>query len=71
MSYKHVDTAGDLVRFGCSLKVECTHCHAARTLSGIEVCQVHGNARIERLAPRLKCRRCGKKAAKLAVLPPV
>jgi hypothetical protein len=25
MSYKHVRTAGDLVRFGCSLKVECAH----------------------------------------------
>jgi hypothetical protein len=37
MSYKHVGTAGDIVRFGCSLKVECTACHAARTLSGIEV----------------------------------
>jgi hypothetical protein len=31
MSYKHVGTAGDLVRFGCCLKVECTACDAART----------------------------------------
>jgi hypothetical protein len=31
MSYKHVGTAADLVRFGCSLKVECAHCGAART----------------------------------------
>jgi hypothetical protein len=30
MSYKRVGTPGDLVRFGCSLKVECTACHAAR-----------------------------------------
>ena len=37
MSYKHVGTAGDLVRFGCSLKVECTACGAARTLNGVEV----------------------------------
>ena len=37
MSYKHVGTAGDLVRFGCSLKVECTHCGAARTMNGVEV----------------------------------
>lgn len=42
MSYKHVGTAGDLVRFGCSLKVECTACDAARTMSGVEVMQVHG-----------------------------
>ena len=42
MSYKHVGTAGDLVRFGRSLKVECTHCGAARTMNGIEVHRVHG-----------------------------
>jgi hypothetical protein len=71
MSYKHVGTAGDLVRFGCSLKVECTACDAARTMSGVEVMQVHGNARLERLRPRLICRRCKRKAAKLTVLPPV
>jgi len=35
MSYKHVGTAGDLVRFGCSLKVECTHCGAARTMNAV------------------------------------
>src|SRR5215213_1408156 len=52
MSYKHVGTAADLVRFGCSLKVECTACGAARTLTGIEVHGVHGSARIERLAAR-------------------
>ena len=32
MSYKHVGTAGDLVRFGCSLNVECTHYGAAARL---------------------------------------
>jgi hypothetical protein len=42
MSYKHVATAFDLVRFGCSLKVECTFCGAARTMNGIEVARVHG-----------------------------
>jgi hypothetical protein len=42
MSYKHVATAGDLVRFGCSLKVECSHCGAARTMNGVEVHRVHG-----------------------------
>jgi len=71
MSYKHVGTAADLVRFGCSLRVECTACGAARTMSGIEVARVHGKGRFPQLAPRLKCSRCGKKAARLTVLPPV
>jgi hypothetical protein len=62
---------GDLVRFGCSLKVECTYCHAARALSGIEVMQVHGSrTSLERLASRLICSGRNKKAARLAVLPP-
>lgn len=71
MSYKHVGTAGDLVRFGCSLKVECTHCGAARTMNGVEVARVHGNRQLSKLAPRLKCHRCRKKEAKLTVLGPV
>jgi len=33
MSYKHVGTAGDLVRFGCSLKVEGTHSGAQIALA--------------------------------------
>jgi hypothetical protein len=68
MSYKHVATAGDLGRFGCSLKVGSTHCGAARTMNGVEVHPVHGDAN---LTPRLKCRRCYRKAAKLTVLGPV
>ena len=71
MSYKHVATAGDLVRFGCSLKVECTACGAARTMDAIDVARVHGNANLTHLAPRLKCKRCKKKEARLTVLPPV
>jgi hypothetical protein len=71
MSYKHVGTAGDLVRFGCALRVECTHCFAARTMNGVEVLNVHGNRQLSQLAPRLKCRRCGRKAAKLTVLDPI
>ena len=71
MSYKHVATARDLVRFGCSLKVECGNCGAARTLSGIDVHRVHGSQQLSQLAPRLKCARCKKKAAKLTVLGPV
>jgi len=71
MSTKHVRNAADLVRFGCSLKVECTACGAAQTLTGIEVHRVHGSASLELLRPRLKCRRCRLKVAKIAVLPPV
>lgn len=51
MSYKHVGTAADLVRFRCSLKVECTACGAAPTMTGIEVHRVHGSASLERLRP--------------------
>ena len=71
MSYKHVGTAADLVRFGCSLKVECTACGAARTMNGVDVHHANGNRQLTQLAPRLRCRRCRKKAAKLTVLPPV
>jgi hypothetical protein len=71
MSYKHVGTAGDMVRFGCSLKVECTACGAARTMNGADVHQVHGNRQLSHLRPRLQCRRCKKKAVKLTVLGPV
>lgn len=71
MSYKQVGTAFDLVRFGCSLKVECTHCGAARTMDAIDVARVHGNANLTHLAPRLKCARCKRKEAKLTVLGPV
>lgn len=71
MSYKHVGTAGDLVRFGCSLKVECTHCRAARTMSGMEVYDLHGTRQLSLLPRRLKCRRCKRKQAKLTVLGPV
>jgi len=52
MSYKHVASAGDLVRFGCSLKVECTACGAARTMDAIDIARVHGNANLTHLAPR-------------------
>lgn len=50
---------------------QCTYCHAASTLSAIEVYVVHGRGRLDRLAARLKCRRCGKKEARLTVLDPV
>jgi hypothetical protein len=54
MSYKHVGTAGDLVRFGCSLRIECTHCAAANTLTGAEVVRRCGPGDIEAIRRRLK-----------------
>ena len=65
----HIRAAADLVRFGCSLKVECTACGAAQTLTGVEVHRLHGSASLELLRSRLKCRRCRMKAARIAVLP--
>ena len=70
MSYKHVGTAADLVRFGCSLR-ECTRCAAANTLTGPEVVRRCGPGDIGAIRRRLKCQRCGAKGARLVVLPPV
>ena len=36
-----------------------------------DVARIHPTGRIEQLARRLKCSRCGKKEAKLTVLGPV
>lgn len=83
MSTKHVRTAADLVRFGCSLHVECGACGAATTWSAVEVVKrcaearshagVHGEhwrGDLARIKRRLKCARCGAKAAQLIVLRP-
>ncbi len=71
MSYKHVGTAADLVRFGASLRIECTACAATNTMSAREVVQRCGPGSLEAIRRRLKCDRCKKKAAQLIVLPPV
>ena len=71
MSTKHVRTAADLVRFGCSLRIECNHCAATNTLSARAVVARCGPGDIEAIRRRLKCARCKKKAARLTVLPPV
>jgi hypothetical protein len=72
MSTKHVRTIADLVRFGAGLKVECRGCGTARTLDGYQAARAGGGAgSIADLATRLKCGRCGKKAAKVTILPPV
>lgn len=70
MSTKHVDTAADLVRFGCSLKIMCAHCGAARTMRAVEVVQRCGPGDLDAIRARLRCGRCRKKAARLAVLSP-
>ncbi len=44
--------------------------HAPFTV-GVFDHHANGNRQLAQLAPRLKCRRCRKKAAKLTVLPPV
>jgi len=71
MSTKHVRTTGDLIRFGCALRVECTHCHSARTLSATAAVKGLGLVAIKGAARRFRCIRCGFKAAKILVLPPV
>ena len=56
MSTKHVDPAADLVRYGCSLKVECTGCGAARTMSGVEVVRRCGPRDLQDIRSRAKVR---------------
>jgi hypothetical protein len=71
MSTKHINTAGDLVRFGASIRIECGSCGSARTLSGTEMVSACGAGSLRNSARRLKCARCGEKVARLAVLPPL
>jgi len=71
MSTKHIDTAADLVRFGASVKIDCTKCGAARTLSGPEVVKACGSGSLRTSERRLKCTRCGGKEAWLTILPPL
>jgi hypothetical protein len=40
-------------------------------MNGVEVHRVHGNQQLSQLAPRLKCRHCKRKAARLVVIGPV
>jgi hypothetical protein len=71
MSTKHVNTASDVVRFRASVKLECAHCGAARTLDGMELVRMCGAGSLGDAQRRLKCSRCGKKGPRLIVLPPV
>lgn len=71
MSTKHIRTVADLVRFGAGLRVECGDCGSARTLDGFEAAKLVGSAKLTGLGRRLRCARCGAKAARLMILPPV
>ena len=71
MSTKHVRTTADLCRFGASLRIECGACGAARTMGGAEMVRACGAVALRGLPERLRCARCGAKAARVAVLPPV
>jgi hypothetical protein len=59
------------MRFGASLRIECNHCAAANTLSAAEVMTRCGPGDLEPIRKRLKCARCGRKAARLVILPPL
>jgi hypothetical protein len=71
MSTKHVRTGGDVLRFGCSVKVDCNDCGSSRTFAAMDWVMVAGGKSLEAARRRLKCGRCGKKAARVTVLGPV
>ena len=71
MSTKHVRTVSDLVRFRCSLRIDCGDCGSTMTVTGYEAAKICGTGPLEGLARRLKCARCGQKAARLMVLQPL
>jgi hypothetical protein len=65
MSTKHVRSVSDLVRFKCSLRTDCGDCGSTRTVTGYEAAKIGGVGSLDGLARRLKCTRCGMKAADL------
>jgi hypothetical protein len=71
MSTKHVRTTGDLVRFGCALRIDCGHCRSTRTLSATAACRGLGMIDLKGVSRRFRCLRCGFKQARVMVLPPV
>jgi ribosomal protein L37E len=71
MSTKHIRTTGDLMRFGAALKVTCRDCGSAKTFSGVHAVMTFGNVPLWHTEERLKCSRCGKRAAKVEALSPV
>lgn len=71
MSAKHIRTTADLVRFRASIRIDCPHCGAARTLDGGAAVGALGVCGFEEAEARLKCGRCRAKGARVTVLPPV
>jgi len=71
MSAKHIRTTADLVRFRASVRVDCGHCAAARTMTGPDVVSSCGVSDFEAMEQRLRCARCGARQARVTVLPPI
>lgn len=69
MSTKHVRTAGDLVRFGVGLQVQCKGCGRSESYAAWDVARVFGSATLASIAKRLRCEQCGAKKARLIVDP--
>ena len=70
MSTKHVRTGGDVLRFGCRVKVTCGACGSSRTFAAFDWVMAAGGGSLEAARRRLKCGQCGKKAARVAAMPP-
>jgi len=71
MSAKHIRTTADLVRFRASVRIDCSGCAAARTLTGPEVVTRCGVTDFDTMELRLRCVRCGARQARVTVLPPI
>ena len=69
MSTKHVRTGGDVLRFGCSVRVECRNCGSVREFGARDWVRVAGGGSLEAARRRLKCGKCGKKAARVSARP--
>ena len=71
MSTKHVRTTGEILRFNCSLKVDCTDCGNSRVFEAQKAGRALGNWPLKEMSRRFRCKRCGFKQATARVLPPV
>lgn len=69
MSTKHVRTGGDVLRFGCRVRVECRACGSAREFAAMDWIMVAGSGSLDAARRRLKCSKCGKKAARVSAMP--
>ena len=70
MSTKHVRTDGDVLRFGCSVQVTCGYCRSTTTFRAFDWVMAAGGKSLEAARRRLRCSRCGRKAARIAVSGP-